>query len=241
MALLNKMPPIELAPEALAEWGARWTGTEGSDERAKQPQRFDRKQSIHFAQVFDRAFAESLAGMLGGVPVVKPGANALTPAQPDCVEVGSTRVIGGIRPQNYDVAYRPDGPRVVFDSKTLNDEASIRKNWQNMINDLASEAATVHTRFPYCIVAFIVALPLPAVRAPQHRAIASTLNRLGSRRDELDQHHLAEAIGLVIWDPSTGEVSPPEDLTRNISLESMRQRVESCYSDRYRHLPPHTS
>ena len=241
MPSLTKMPPITLEPEVLAEWGSRWSGTEGSDGRAKGPQRFDRKQSIHFAQIFDRAFATSLAAMLGDVSVVKPGANALTPAQPDCVEIGSTRVIGGIRPQNYDVAYRPDGPRIVFDSKTLNDEASIRKNWQNMINDLASEAATVHTRFPYCIVAFIVALPLPAVRPRQRRAIASTLDRLGSRRDELDQHHLAEAIALVIWDPVTGQVSSPDDSTQSISLASMRERLESSYSDRYRHLPPHTS
>ena len=177
--------------------------------------------------------------MLGDVDVVKPAGSALTPSQPDCVEVGSARVIGGIRPQNYDVAYRPDGPRIVFDSKTLNDEDSIRKNWQNMINDLASEAATVHTRFPYCIVAFIVALPLPAVPERQRLAIATTLNRLGSRRDELDQHHLAEAIALVIWDPSTGEVSCPDEHTQGISLEAMRARLESCYLDRYRHLPPH--
>ncbi len=53
--------------------------------------------------------------------------------------MGTTRIIGGIRPQNYDAAYRPDGPRVVFDSKTLNDQESIGKNWQNMVNDLPSE------------------------------------------------------------------------------------------------------
>ena len=104
---------------------------------------------MEFGRVFDAAFGQALALMLGNIPVVKPNANALTPSQPDCVEVGTTRVIGGIRPQNYDAAYRPDGPRVVFDSKTLNDMGSIRKNWQNMINDLASEAATVHIRFPF--------------------------------------------------------------------------------------------
>ena len=44
--------------------------------------------------------------------------DVLLPTKSNCVEVGPTRVIGGIRPQNYDVAYRPDGPRFVFDSKT---------------------------------------------------------------------------------------------------------------------------
>jgi len=51
--------------------------------------------------------------------------------------LGKARIVGGIRPQNYDAAYRPDGPRVVYDSKTRNDRKSIGKNWQNMVNDLA--------------------------------------------------------------------------------------------------------
>ena len=55
-------------------------------------------------------------------------------------------------------------------------------------------------RFPFCIVAFIVVLPGPAVPGRQLRATASTLQRLGSKKDELDQHHLAEAIALVLWE-----------------------------------------
>jgi len=51
------------------------------------------------------------------------------------------------------VGYRPDGLRFAFDSKTLNDKKSIGKNWQNMINDLATEATTVHSRFPYASLA----------------------------------------------------------------------------------------
>lgn len=64
------------------------------------------------------------------------------------MEVGPTRVIGGIRPQNFDVAYRPDGVRFAYDSKTLNSRNSLGKNYQNMLNDLGTEAATVHIRFP---------------------------------------------------------------------------------------------
>ena len=132
MPELQGMPEIRIDREALASWGATWLGTEGSpstdgEPQTKRPSRFDRAQGIEFARIFDSAFANALAAMLGGVPVVTPNANALTPHQPDCVEVGTTRVVGGIRPQNYDVAYRPDGPRVVFDSKTLNEKSSIRK------------------------------------------------------------------------------------------------------------------
>ena len=195
---------------------------------------------MDFGRVFDHAFGNALAAMLGDIPVETPSPRALTPTQPDCVEVGTTRVIGGIRPQNYDVAYRPDGPRVVFDSKTLNDESSIRKNWQNMINDLASEAATVHTRFPFCVVAFIVVMPATAVHEPQRRAVLSTLERLGSRKDELDQHHLAEAIALVLWDPESGDLADTPPIGSPIHLDNLSQRVHAAYVDRYQHLPPHT-
>ncbi|MDP2935994.1 MAG: hypothetical protein Q8O86_05835, partial [Dehalococcoidia bacterium] len=72
------------------------------------------------------------------------------------MEVGPVHIVGGVRPQNFDVGYRPDGVRFAFDSKTINDLDSVRKNWQNMVNDLATEATTVHSRFPYAVVAFMV-------------------------------------------------------------------------------------
>lgn len=247
MPELQEMPPIEINPGDLRRWGGIWAGTEGSPTvdgtpRQKTPNRFDKKQGMDFGRIFDDAFGHALATMLGNIPVVTPNARALTPPEPDCVEIGTTRVIGGIRPQNYDVAYRPDGPRVVFDSKTPNDEASIRKNWQNMINDLASEATTVHTRFPFCVVAFIVALPATALPDTQRRAIRSTLERLGSRKDELDQHHLAEAASLVLWNPQDGtlvEASP--DPESSIHLHTMNKRAFDAYVDRYQHLPPHST
>ena len=246
MAELREMPQIRVEPDKLREWGSIWHGSEGSrraegEVRDKRPSRFDRGQAMEFGRVFDLAFGHALARMLG-VEVEMPSAASMVPADSNCVEVGPTRVIGGIRPQNYDVAYRPDGPRIVFDSKTLNDESSIRKNWQNMINDLASEAATVHTRFPYCVVAFIVVLPKPALPDAQRRAISATLIRLGSRKDELDQHHLAEAISLVIWDPTTGEIVPDASEGRSdINLDTMHRRLQRHYVDRYQHLPPHTA
>jgi len=243
MAELEEMPEVRIAPETLLHWGALWRGTEPAP---KQPDRFTKAQGMEFGRVFDEAFGQALASMLGGIPVVTPSAKALTPAEADCVEVGTTRVIGGIRPQNYDVAYRPDGPRVVFDSKTLNDRSSIRKNWQNMINDLASESATVHTRFPFCLVVFIVVLPAPALPDAQRRSIVSTLGRLGSRKSELDQHHLAEAIALVVWDPDTGQIQTPSDSAAAganppIQLSALHHRVHRCYLERYQHLPPHIS
>src|SRR5207253_3737317 len=132
--------------------------------------------------------------------------NALLPTGADVVEVGPVRIIGGIRPQNYDVGYRPDGVRFVSDSKTLNDKKSVGKNFQNMINDLGTEATTVHTRFPYAVVGFILAIPTPCLLDPQKDALTLTLERLTGRSSPLDSLHKAEAIALVVWNPDTGVI-----------------------------------
>jgi hypothetical protein len=245
MGSLRSMPTITLDHAKLLSWGSLWRGTGGTPlktgaAKAKLPDRFDKKQGMDFGYVFDEAFGKALAEMLGGIDVRKPVDNSLLPPHKDCVEVGKVRIVGGIRPQNYDAAYRPDGPRVVYDSKTLNDRKSIAKNWQNMINDLATEASTVHTRFPYCLVCFIVALPRPALLKPQEQAIIRTLERLGSRDDELDQPHLAEAVAMVIWNPDDGTIdltSPP--IASGLRLETMAQRIAPRYLDRYKNLPPH--
>jgi hypothetical protein len=244
------MPAIQIDNSELKSWGDLWLGNVGStpktkrrgivaSPKAKNVNCFDKKQGMDFGYVFDKAFGKALAVMLGDIPVCAPNSNSLLPPQPDCVEVGTTRVVGGIRPQNYDAAYRPDGPRIVYDSKTLNDISSVRKNWQNMVNDLATEASTVHTRFPYCIVCFVVAIPRLALAPAQERAIIRTLERLGSRENELDQPHLAEAISLVVWnaDGTIDPAVPPPG--SNLRLETMNQRIEPAYLDRYKNLPPH--
>jgi hypothetical protein len=81
-------------------------------------------------QIFDRALGQALAKMLGDIPLCTQTTASLVPPQADCVELGSPRIIGGVRPQNFDVCYRPDGVRLAHDTKTLNDRKSIAKNWQ---------------------------------------------------------------------------------------------------------------
>ncbi len=243
-ALADSMPPLLIPQPLLAEWGAKWSSDVNPDTGRRKPkggERFDKQQSMNFPLVFDQTFGNALAAMLGGIPVVEPNANALVSPQPDCVEVGSTRIIGGIRPQNFDAAYRPDGPRVVFDSKTLNDLESVKKNWQNMVNDLATEAATVHTRFPYCIVAFLVAIPRPALGPAQETTLIRTLERMSTRKDVLDQAHLAEAMAFVVWDPATGEIDPHTPAPTSIlRIEQFSDTLFPHYLDRYKGLPPHS-
>lgn len=205
---------------------------------------FSKKQGMEFGGIFDDAVGEALSVMLGGIQVHafkgNKRASALLPKHLDCVEVGPVRVVGGVRPQNFDVAYRPDGIRIAFDSKTLNDASSIRKNWQNMVNDLGTEATTVHTRFPYAIVAFMVVVPKPALMPNQQADMIRTLERLGSRRHVLDQAHLAESIALVVWNPETGEIDssvPPSG--SSLRIEGFMDRIYEAYRERYKGLPPH--
>lgn len=239
--LAEKMPDIQIDRRKLAQWGENWLGRINPETgMTKKTDAFDRQQSVNFAAFIDRGFAEALAGMLGGIPVLPANSRGLLPPVDDCVEVGPARIIGGIRPQNFDVVYRPDGPRVAFDSKTLNDRDSVRKNWQNMVNDLASEAATVHTRFPYAIVAFLVIIPRPALPLKQENDLIRTLERLGARNGVLDQTHLAEAISLLVWDPSTGEILPDTpDSTSSLRIEKLSATLYPHYVDRYKGLPPH--
>lgn len=238
--LLSYMPAINFDGDDLKTWGELWLADFNPiTGKAKNPNAFDKQQSVNFAGFIDKAFAYALGLMLGNIAVVE-SSKTLLPPLPDCVEVGSVRIVGGVRPQNFDAGYRPDGPRIVFDSKTLNDTNSVRKNWQNMINDLATEAATVHTRFPYAVVAFIVVIPRPTLLQRQEQDIIRTLERLGTRKDVLDQAHLAEAISLLIWDPKTGAVdqnTPSPD--SNLHFDKFPMTLFPHYFERYKGLPPH--
>lgn len=156
MAKLATMPPLSISQEELAHFGVTWNDRNGRLSRTPH-------SSGELGRLFDTAVATALAKMLGDIPIVTPNATALLPPQSDCVELGPVRIIGGVRPQNFDVGYRPDGVRFAFDSKTLNDRNSVGKNWQNMVNDLATEATTVHSRFPHAIVAFLVVIPIPCI------------------------------------------------------------------------------
>jgi len=242
MALLaNSMPPLIIDQEELRRWGQLWLADYNPENNTpKNRNAFARQQSVHFASFIDQAFANSLSVMLGGIPIRSAYSRSLIPNEPDCVEIGNVRIIGGVRPQNFDVAYRPDGPRVAFDSKTLNDASSIRKNWQNMINDIATEATTVHTRFPYAIVAFVVVIPRPALAYQQETDIIRTLERLGSRKNVLNQSQLAETIAFIVWDPETGivDASTPA-ATSNLRKEIFSEAIYNHYLERYKGLPPH--
>ena len=236
MPKLQTMPPLVILPTELAKFGAAWTANNGSLSRTP-PQ-----SSGELGKLFDTAVGTALAVMLGGIPIEVPSATALTPPKPDCVEVGPVRIIGGVRPQNFDVGYRPDGVRFAYDSKTLNDAKSVGKNWQNMINDLATEATTVHSRFPHAVVAFMVIVPEPCLGEPQRSAMVETLERLARRQKVEDSDYMAEAISLVVWNPDDGTVSDSIPAPASpLRIEKFPLQVETAYVSRYKGLPPHAA
>lgn len=236
MAQLAPMSPITIDQAALAQFGAVWSSNNGALSRTPP------FSSSDLGRLFDTAVANALALMLGGIPVVVPNPNSLLPQQADCVELGPTRVIGGVRPQNFDVGYRPDGVRFAFDSKTLNDTKSVGKNWQNMVNDLATEATTVHTRFPHAVVAFMVIIPAPCLAGSTRQSMIGTLERLGRRTGIDGPNHMAEVISLVLWDPASGVIDKnAPDQASPLRIERFSAQVESSYTNRYKGLPPHAS
>lgn len=112
MAALTSMPVVVIDQTDLARFGVTWLNS-GERLRRTPPQ-----SSGELGKLFDLAVGRALAIMLGNIPIIAPISTSLTPPQPDCVEVGPVRVIGGVRPQNFDVGYRPDGVRFAFDSKS---------------------------------------------------------------------------------------------------------------------------
>lgn len=226
------MPTVVLPAARLVEIGMHW-----KPEDVELP----KTQGEQVGKLCDETVGNALATMLGGISVKKPKMNSLLPAGPDCVEIGPTRVIGGIRPQNFDVAYRPDGIRFAYDSKTLNGQESLAKNYQNMINDLGAEATTVHARFASAIVAFIVAVPAPCL-GNHGRNLIAALTRLCGRETTSGDLYKAEAIGLVVWHPQDGSIDanwpPSESLLR---IERFSQQIEACYTYRFAGQPPHNA
>ncbi len=225
------MPVVQLPTDKLAEYGKSWDAGALS---------LPKSLGEEVGSLCDQAVGKSLAEMLGGISVEKPqSAKSLLPPKPDCVEIGPTRIIGGIRPQNFDVAYRPDGVRFAYDSKTLNSRKSLGKNYQNMLNDLGTEAATVHTRFPSAIVAFILAVPEPCLATHRYNLTAA-LTRLSGRISANGDLHKAEVIALVLWNPNDGSVdeSWPSKESR-LRIENFSAQVTACYQERYAGMPPH--
>lgn len=233
MAQLSPMPTVNVAQTDLAPFGEAWA----VDNELKRTPPYS---SARLGNLFNEAVAKALSAMLGDIPIVKAKRNALLPSEADCVDVGEVLVIGSIRPQNYDVVYRPDGVRFVCDSKTLNTTKSIGKNWLNMINDLGTEATNVHGRFPHAVVGFLVAVPKPALMPAQEARAIATLERLAQRAGVDDPLYTAEAVSLAVWNPEDGTIDAGVPAPSSpLRIEGFSKYVEAAYTTRFKGLQPH--
>jgi hypothetical protein len=88
MAPLASMPQMVIDQADLIRFGNAWTNNGGRLSRTP-PQ-----SSGELGKLFDTAVGKALATMLGGIAIVSPNSNSLTPPQSDCVEVGPVRIKG---------------------------------------------------------------------------------------------------------------------------------------------------
>jgi hypothetical protein len=233
MPQLTTMPSLVIEQKKLAAFGRKWSAN------GQRLLRTAPYSSIQLGAFFSSAVSVALSQMLGDIPKIParqiPKNKKLSTAQTlvDAVEFGKVRIDGGVRTQNFDVGYRPDGVRFAFDCKTLNDRKSIGKNWQNMINDLAAEAATVHSRYAHAVVGFLVAFPEPAVSDTLRADIVNTLERISQRTRVQGAEHMAEAIALVVWNPADGTIDRAfPSSTSPLRYERFSQQVQAVYMQR---------
>ena len=69
-----------------------------------------------------------------------------------------------------------------------------------------------------------------------------TLERLARRQKVEDADYMAEAISLIVWNPSEGSIHA--DIPASSSLlrvERFSIQVETAYVSRYKGLPPHAA
>ena len=105
---------------------------------------------------------------------------------------------------------------------------------------MTAEATTVHTRFPYALVLFLIVIPKAALKENQAADIIRTLERMNERIGVQEENHKAESVALVIWDTETGEIdSLVPEADSSLRLEKFGDRVEAIYISRYKGLPPH--
>jgi len=131
-------------------------------------------------------------------------------------EAGEKRVAGGLRTVQSDVteAHELDGVRLAVEIKPSY-RAVGRAIW-NRYGDVRAFAVNIHLKFPFAVVGGVQVLPTIDIEEDGSRSKTRTyLSRAARRHDrirprvsEADADHLVEALGLVIFDPETGELDP---------------------------------
>jgi hypothetical protein len=99
---------------------------------------------------------------------------------------------------------------------------------------------TVHTRFPFAVVGFMVVIPSPCFTGGLRTRFTRMLDRLVGRNSPIDLAHKAEAVSLVLWNPGSATVDTnwPE-VDSPLRIERFSEQIQIQYYKRYDGMPPH--
>lgn len=126
--------------------------------------------------------------------------------------------LGAVRVQEVDVwLTNPEAGLVLaVDPKHFQSADSLKKNWQNGLNDLIAFATNMHERFPLCAVGGIISFPEWAAAPQSLKQMRSICARAIPREKPLNAYGKFEGFALAIYDTQCNLVWPfqPEDLLK---------------------------
>jgi hypothetical protein len=128
---------------------------------------------------------------------------------------GERNVSGALRVVRADVSefHQLDGLRLAIEIKPVN-LAVGRAIW-NRFGDIRTFAVNLHLKFPFAVVGGLLVFPtFETVKGKPkdtthliNRAV-DRLSRAGGRKTEGDAPHLLEGVGVVVYDPASGQLDP---------------------------------
>ena len=149
---------------------------------------------------------------------------------------------GALRTVLADVSeyHELDGLRLAVEVKPVN-LAVGRAVW-NRFGDIRAFAVNLHLKFPFAVVGGVLVIPTYEVtkkgaQKPTAHLIARTISRLvraGRRRNESEAAHLLEGIGVIVYDPSAGQIEtsmPPQQ--SGLRWEEFIAHLVEAYDTRF--------
>ncbi len=143
---------------------------------------------------------------------------------------------------NLDVVeqHELDGLRLAVEIKPVH-LAVGRAIW-NRFGDIRTVAVNLHLKFPFAVVGGLMTLPTyeatdKGEKKPTDHLISRAIARFvraGDRRTEGAAPHLLEAVGLVVFDPDSGEIIdnlPPR--ASKLRYDDFLTELAAAYDSRF--------
>lgn len=127
---------------------------------------------------------------------------------------GERDVSGALRIVRLDLTeyHQLDGLRLAVEIKPVH--LAIGRAFWNRFGDVRTAAVNLHLKFPFAVVGGLLSAPSWEWDQGNRKTTMPLLGRgierlvrAGSRRTEGDATHLLEAVGLIVFDPDTAELS----------------------------------